>query len=311
MTSSEQGSGPPQLAFSTLGCPEWTWEEVLRGGEDFGFQGVEVRMLRRETDLLTLPELQPSRWSTRRRELANAGLALCGLASSVHLHDPDPSAAEIQLATAQRYVEMCAELGGRFVRVFGDVLPPVEDLSGREATLTRIAERLQHLGEIGSKSGIQILLETHGDFLRSETVADLMQRTNHSHVNVLWDTHHPWKFEGETPEETVSKLAPWIAHTHWKDSVDSSRPGPQSEAEKNAAEVARQLMSGHRDAGYVSFGQGDFPARNCLQALRSCGYRGWYCLEWEKAWHPEIEEARTIFPGFVDRFKTLWNSLST
>ncbi|MFO1020573.1 MAG: sugar phosphate isomerase/epimerase family protein [Planctomycetales bacterium] len=258
-----------------------------------------------------LPELSPVQWPARRRELADAGLALCGLASSVHFHDPEDSAAQLQVETARRYVEMCAELGGDFVRVFGDVLPPATDHAARSDTLNRIADRLRDVGEVAAQAGIKILLETHGDFLQSGTVALLMQKTDHPAVGVLWDTHHPWKFEGEAPEETVSNLAPWIVHTHWKDSVNSAERNPKSDAELAAGEAARALMSGHRDAGYVSFGSGDFPARNCLTALRSCGYRGWYCLEWEKAWHPEIEDPRTIFPDFVSRFKTLWNSLST
>jgi hypothetical protein len=29
------------------------------------------------------------------------------------------------------------------------------------------------------------------------------------------------------------------------------------------------------------------------------GYRGYYSFEWEKVWHPEIEEPEIAFPDFV------------
>jgi hypothetical protein len=33
--------------------------------------------------------------------------------------------------------------------------------------------------------------------------------------------------------------------------------------------------------------------------LAKGGYRGYYCLEWEKRWHPEIEEPEIAFPHYA------------
>ena len=35
------------------------------------------------------------------------------------------------------------------------------------------------------------------------------------------------------------------------------------------------------------------------QVLRAGGYDGWLTLEWEKKWHPEIEEPEVAFPGYA------------
>lgn len=72
---------------------------------------------------------------------------------------------------------------------------------------------------------------------------------------------------------------------------------------------ALALMSGHKRAHYCRFGEGEFPATKCLETLRSGGYCGWYCLEWEKAWHPEIADPSEIFPHFTSRFKAMYESL--
>jgi hypothetical protein len=33
--------------------------------------------------------------------------------------------------------------------------------------------------------------------------------------------------------------------------------------------------------------------------LAGGGYRGYYCFEWEKAWHPEIDDPEVAFPHFA------------
>lgn len=32
-----------KLSFSTLGCPEWSFDKVLDEAERLGFQGIEIR----------------------------------------------------------------------------------------------------------------------------------------------------------------------------------------------------------------------------------------------------------------------------
>ena len=39
--------------------------------------------------------------------------------------------------------------------------------------------------------------------------------------------------------------------------------------------------------------------RRQIQALVKLGYRGYYNFEWEKRWHPEIEEPEVAFAQFV------------
>jgi hypothetical protein len=36
-----------------------------------------------------------------------------------------------------------------------------------------------------------------------------------------------------------------------------------------------------------------------VRVLASSGYKGYYCFEWEKKWHPEIEEPEVAFPHYA------------
>jgi sugar phosphate isomerase/epimerase len=303
----------PRLAFSTLACPDWPLERVLVNSRRYGYDGIEIRQVGGETDLLKVADLAPSRHSELRRTLDELGLAICGLASSVRFDYSEQTVREEQLRSGQKHVELAAALGARFVRVFGDVLPAGPP-SAREATLEQIADGLNRLGEFAATGGIDVLLETHGDFAESAIVCDLMPRIESRAVGILWDTHHPWKFFGEPLAQTWALLKPWVRHTHWKDSV--TRPAPASHSATDptvapalatgASAAAHALMSGHREADYVLFGGGEFPIEECARLLKESGYDGWLSLEWEKMWHPQIEIPEVALPLFASKMRALW-----
>jgi len=64
-------------------------------------------------------------------------------------------------------------------------------------------------------------------------------------------------------------------------------------------------MSGHRHANYVLFGEGEFPAFDVHRLLIDNHYTGWYSLEWEKAWHPELDAPEIALPQFSQQMRTL------
>jgi sugar phosphate isomerase/epimerase len=226
---------------------------------------------------------------------------VCGLASSVRFDSLEPAEREAQFETGVGYLNLAAELGASFVRVFGDVLPSPES-GEREATITSIAEGLDRLGERAAPLGVDVLIETHGDFMHSDLLRQVLDQVTSPRVGVVWDTHHPWRFHGEPVAETFARLAPWIRHTHWKDSVPLVERA-LTEAEIAAEEQARRLMAGHHPASYVPFGEGEFPTRECLNLLHSAGYHGWFSYEWEKAWHPEIAPPEVALPPFPEALR--------
>ena len=129
--------------------------------------------------------------------------------------------------------------------------------------------------------GVQVLLESHGDFARVPNLLDVLQVVHHPQVGVLWDVHHPFRFFSEPLADTYEKLNDRIRHVHLKNSV------PTSDG------VRYSLMS-----------QGDVPVVEVLKLLVSGGYDGWIAFEWEKRWHPEIEEPEVALPDFVRVLRT-------
>ncbi len=104
----------------------------------------------------------------------------------------------------------------------------------------------------------------------------LMEFVDSDSVGILWDIHHPYRSAGESPSETWQTLGKWIRYTHWKDSFP------------RGADYQLCLIGG-----------GDLPLEEIFRVLKQGGYSGYLTLEWEKKWHPEIEEPEKAFPGFV------------
>lgn len=255
------------LAFSTLGCPEWDLDQIIRGAVEYGYQAVELRGYRDQIDLTrTEPFSATNREATRQR-FAEAGIAICCVSSSgvVAEGNRDHVRANIELAQA---------LGAPYVRVFGGNLPG--DIE-RDTAMERFAETLRDFGDDAEAAGVSIVLETHDAFSTGATVAELLAKTAHSAVFALWDLHHPYR-QGESPEDTDRYIGNATRHTHLKDS---------------------------RDGSYTLLGEGDIPLKTMLKLLADRGYSGAFSLEWEKRWIPNLPPPEVAFPQFVQAVRGL------
>ena len=273
----------------------------------YEYDGVEIRMIEGETDLLARPEFSEGAIAVHLEMLEPFEIKVCGLSSSVRFDHLDRAQREEELAVGKLYIDLARRLGAGFVRVFGDVLPPEDEPAARHEVLRNIAGGLDALGEYSElhAGAVDVLIETHGDFADSRLMLELLLHVRHPRVGVLWDTHHPQaRFYGEPVSETYGRLKPWIRHTHWKDSVAQGQREFSAEM-RAAAARARSLMTGHRTAHYVLFGTGEFPAAQTLQLLVNGGYDGWYSLEWEKAWHPDLDDPEVALPPFPSALRAL------
>ncbi len=255
------GETEMKLAFSTLGCPHWEIDQIVDAARANGYDGVELRHYKGSLDLPKVLGGFPGGVQEFGRRFARAGIRICCLDSSIRLADRDPSISE-----GERMIELAMGLGAPYVRVFGGEVPPGES---REQCLKRAAEKLSRLGKRAAQRGKRMLLETHDAFSLGSEVAELLDAAGEEGTGVLWDLHHPFR-QGESLKETTRLLASRTYHAHVKDSGD--------------------------DGSYTFLGEGSVPLEELVAELHAAGYRGYLCLEWEKAWHPELAEPEVAFP---------------
>jgi sugar phosphate isomerase/epimerase len=224
-------------------------------------------------DLTKVPELQPARLEQTQRELRDRGLAVSDLGASANLHDLEPGKHDPQMAEARRFIDLASTMRVPYVRVFGNTY--VAGIA-RERSIEQIASSLHTLGEYAQPRRVVVLLETHGDFTDSPTLLEIMRRADSPGVALLWDAHHTFVFGGEQPEDTYRRIGRYVRHVHLKDSVPAGA-----------------------DRRYVLTGTGQVPVARQIATLAHGGYTGYYCFEWEKRWHPEIEEPEMAFAHFA------------
>lgn len=258
------------IGFSTLGCPSWDWIKILDFAEQNNFAAVELRGLAGTMDLPLRPEFADNQIERSKKEVAARGLRISCVSSSANMHDTGPEH-EKQLADARRFIDLASRLGAPCVRVFGNKL-----VGPQAAAVEHIAGSLRELGGYAGPKNVTVILESHGDFTTSPVLREILEKAASPHVALLWDAHNTFVEGKENPEVTVRNLGKYIRHTHLKDA---------------------RLASGQDN--YVLTGRGDVPVKRQVELLAGIGYAGYYSFEWEKAWHPEIEEPEIAIADYA------------
>lgn len=260
------------IAFSTLGCPAWSWTTILEQADRLGYAAIELRGVMQEMDLTKVPELSGSRLAATKKDLSALGLVISDLGASAAMHHTG-AAREKALDEGRRFIDLAHLMGVKYVRMFGDQIAATEP---REAVFARVIEGFQQMATHAKPAGVTVIMESHGDFTSSTDIEAVRSGVASDAFAVLWDAHHTYVDGHESPKDTYAALGRWIRHTHLKDSMPAG-------AERR----------------YVLTGAGDVPVKAQVGVLAAAGYKGYYCFEWEKRWHPEIEDPEVAFPQFA------------
>jgi sugar phosphate isomerase/epimerase len=266
-----------KLSFTTLGCPGWTLRQIVENAARMGYDSVDFRGLLDEIDVSRRPEFTTGLRETLRL-FDDHGVAISGLLTSARYAVVDPAERQAQFEETRRNLELAARLEVPFLRVYGGRVP--EDYT-TETIMPFLVDNLQRMGDEAQDHGVTLAIETHDEWTASDVCARLMARVDHPAVRVLWDLHHPYRANGESPDFTYTNLAPYTVNIHVKDSVPNAEGGHS----------------------YVLVGEGDVPLKRMLDLLVEGGYEGTACLEWEKRWIPELLAPEIVFPQYVRQMR--------
>lgn len=263
----------PRLSFSTLGCPNWSFEKIVNFAHDNGYQGIEIRVIQTQLDLPKLPPFSSTeKIAETSRLLKDKGVKIVDLGSSAALHFADAAERKKNLDEAKQFIDLAKQLKCPFIRVFPNDFPPQQD---RNATIDLIVKGLLELGDYAKGSNVTVLMESHGQVVKSDDLVTIMKAAEHKHVGLVWDIVNMWSVTKERPADVYEKLKAYIRHTHIKD---------------------LKLVDGKEQ--YTLLGKGETPVFEGIDALSKGGYNGYFSFEWEKMWHPEIAEPEVALADY-------------
>jgi sugar phosphate isomerase/epimerase len=266
-----------KLAFSTLGCPEWTLEQVAAAARNLGYHGTELRALGGSINLLQRSEFQPGSIERTGAFFRDQNLAICCVDTSCCFDSADAGTRQENIEIALRHCEIAAALDAPLIRVFPNEIPAG---ATREETRDRIVASLRHVA-MRAPSGVRIGLETHGDFARGYAAAEIISLADHPNVGLIWDVANALA-AGDSIEESARAVAPYLVHVHLRDA--------------HAVEGREHWLPVLAGRGAVSFAE-------TIDALHGLAYQGYISFEWEKYWHPAIEEPEVAFADFATAMK--------
>jgi sugar phosphate isomerase/epimerase len=266
-----------KMSFSTLACPDWTMPQIMKITVDAGYDGIELRFVEGEDSLWKLAAFSGAQMAVTKSALADYGLSISCVDTSCRFHSPDVKERDRWMEEGSRMSDLAAELGAPAIRVFGDT---IQAGASQESTRGWIAESIHELAEVTSRKGIEVWLETHGDFCAASETAAILSESGSQHVGVVWDPVNSIISTDEKPTEGAPLLGSAIRHVHVKD--------------------FQRTDDGFR---YVLTGDGDFPLHDLKRALRQLHYDRFLSFEWEKKWHPELADAGVALPHFANWFR--------
>ncbi len=265
-----------KIAFSTLACPEFSWTDIYSMAKDLGFNGIEIRGLGEDIFAVNAKPFTDGQIEKTVETLKRLGLEIpCLSTGSCLKNEADFDA---NLKEVKEYIALAKKLGTKYIRILGDREPDAVDEVNDEVVIRGLSE----LAPLAKAEGITLLVETNGVYADTKRLRNLLDKVGSPNVAALWDMHHPYRYKGETGEQTVNNLGKLIKYIHVKDSV--------------------------MDSGKLQYrltGEGDLPVADMLRALDKISYDGYVSLEWVKRWSGVLEDAGIVFPHFA-RYMEPW-----
>lgn len=260
-----------KIAFSTLGCPDFSWPDIYSMAKDLGFDGIEIRGLGKDIFAVQAQPFTGGQLEQTIKKLSSLRLKIPCLSSNCCLKFADK--AEENFQEIVQYIMLASRLGTPYIRILADLEPQPNGEVDDEVVLAA----LQRLIPVAEEKGVTLLVETNGVYSDTTRLRKLLDQVASDAVAALWDIHHPYRFAGEAPGKTVQDLGAYIKYVHVKDSI---------------------VVNGAIQ--YRMMGDGDLPIDDMMFALRSINYEGYVSLEWVKRWAPDLDDAGVVFPQFAE-----------
>lgn len=264
-----------KLSFSTLACFDWDLPKIAGIAEKWGYDGVELRV---DGDQHISPSFSRGEREKVRRLFSRHGLEIPCLAAYTRFAFPEGELRQENILALKQVIDLAHDLEAPYVRTFG---ANTDQLINKESLTQWVAEALLAADDYAAHRGVRVLLETHDQLSTGFEIKQVFARTGPISAGVLWDVKHSL-VKGEALSATLEYIGDLVYHVHLKDWLKV--PGLDKE---------RLLL----------VGAGELPLAGILESLKGIDYQGFLSLEWEKLWHPEIEDSYLAIYQFVQKMR--------
>ena len=267
-----------KIAVSTLGCPEWTLEQIIDQFPKLGIEGIDFRGTAEGLDITTFPAFTTDLQKTATR-IKDAGLLVTGISTSIRLAAPE--ALEANLEEAKRTIPVAAALNAKKMRIFaaGPLWP---DGSNREELASMARKTLDKIVALPNADEFNWLLETHDHWISPDHVKQIIGGAQGPVVGVLWDIAHTEIYTDVSVEDVCKAF-----------------DGSFNNLTIQNIHIRDTAVNDEGEKVYALPGQGIVRLFDALSLLVKQGYDGPITQEHEKRWNRDLADPEEVFPYFV------------
>jgi len=266
-----------RTAFSTVACPQWKLERVVRTAAELGYDGVELRTFGYGSRRFVCDPMLTGAAKVASL-LADTGVDCCCLATSLRLDAPirphllgrtflfDQDA---PVRRGRRMIDFASRIEAPMVRLFGFEVPAGES---RRATVRLIGQRLAQLADHARHRGVRVVVENGGSFRTADDLRELLDAADSPLLGACYNGA-VGRAAGEDHTKALRTLGRRLLLARLKDYAQGAPALP---------------------------GAGEADARGFARALAD--YRffdGWLSFEWDAAWHEGLEPADEVLPEAI------------
>ncbi|HYF49644.1 MAG TPA: sugar phosphate isomerase/epimerase family protein [Planctomycetota bacterium] len=273
-----------KLSFTTLGCPDWSLEQIAKNAQAFGYEGVELRT---HSDGNHFSPDASAGEAKKVAEMFRAhGAPVFSVMGYTRFAFLDQAEVAKNQELMRKLIGVAEAMGAKYIRTFAGNLPKGADI---EAMTETVASAIRPLAREAASRGVKLAMETHDDWCGSARLKKLSGMIGEPNgFGLVYDIFNCIHAGIEKWEDTYAALKPQILYCHLKDGWFSED---------------------HKKHTYVPIGAGDLPLHAVVKKLKADGFNSYFSFEWEKKWHPELEPPERIFPQFTHKMKRVWNGI--
>ncbi len=259
-----------------------TMPEFIAQAKNLGFSGVEIDGKRPHGNPMDLD-------AGARREIkqmaAGAGLEIVGVASNNDFSSPIPEHRECQLLMVREQIKLCADLGGKVVRLFlawpgvtfvnglaqYDVARRRYDEIWRDTTRAEIWDYARSCfsdaARIAESEGVVVALQNHAPVIRHyKDVLDMVAEVDSPAFKACQDVPIEPRQDDAWVWQMARDTGKLQVHSHFGGEFER---GPDGKVRQ------RSLRFGQPETNYPTY----------IKAMKEIGYDGYFCFEF---CHPAV-----------------------
>ncbi len=256
-----------RIAFSSLAYPHLQLPELVKRVKMFRVDGLELRV---SDDGIHLKPVYPVPRDVIEL-VETSGVKIPIVSGYATFSHSDPVYLLQNMKLAKTLVHIAHALGAFGVRVVIGKTSGVNVVD----SLTRALRTINDLSHYAETYNVMLLVETHDDFANPNYLLKLVDLLG-DNVGLVYDVANVM-MAGGRHDQVFPAIYRKVKHVHLKDYV-----------------VCNGVVR------YTEPGKGLVPICQVVEDLVKAGYDNYVSVEWEKLWHPELEDPDTMIPRYVD-----------